>query len=183
MTRITRSLVESAAVLATGFAVIGLLMFAFAHNAEARDKDKAALTMPKLEIAINDNGRVLVRGAEITAITDTRITARTDWGASALAWTVRTDADTAVLRADGSSTRFADLSVGDTISFSGSLDAHAGTFTVDADAVRDWSLPGDARMKDRIDAHAKLKAEARADWNSWFKRMPVFSWFGERGDR
>ena len=138
MTRIAKTLLESTAVLLVGFAIIGSLMFAFSQNVEAKN-GTAQSVGSGLTVSIGDDGRALVRGAEVTALSGSTITARTDWGSTELTWTVRTDSDTDFVRKNGSGTAISDIVVGDIVSFSGMLDEDAGAFTVDADTVKNWS--------------------------------------------
>jgi hypothetical protein len=136
--RIVQTLLESAAVLVVGFAIIGSLMFAFSQNAKANGSDPHQAGS-KIEVTITDAGHALVRGAEVTNVTGGTVTAKTAWGASALTWTVQTDGDTDFLRKNGAGTALADIAVGDVVSFSGAIDQGAGAFVVHADAVKDWS--------------------------------------------
>lgn len=138
MTRIAKTLLESTAVLLVGFAIIGSLMFAFSQNVEAKN-GTAQSVGSGLTVSIGDDGRALVRGAEVTAVSGGTLTAKTSWGSSALTWTVRTDGDTDFVRKNGSGTALGDIATGDIVSFSGMLDEDANAFTVDADAVKNWS--------------------------------------------
>lgn len=178
MTRITRTLLGSSAILATGLAIVGALMFAFTLNAQAHQAGAKAVGS-KLEVSIADNGRVIVRGAEVTDINGDAVTARTEWGASALTWTVDTDSETVFVEKDGSDSRFSDLSDGDYISFSGTIDESGTTFTIDADTVKNWSLGTDDGRKDKdADIRADVRAEVRSNWGDWMKKMPILNWFG-----
>ena len=51
-----------------------------------------------LEVMISDNGKAVVRGAKVTDVSGSTITAQTMWDASSITWTVRTDGDTDFLR-------------------------------------------------------------------------------------
>ena len=77
MTRITKTLVESGLVLLGGLAVIGIVMFAFAQAAEAH-KAGAKGVGSTLEVSIADNGRTVMRGAEVTDVSGVVIRARTE---------------------------------------------------------------------------------------------------------
>lgn len=176
MQKMTKPLLASASVLFAGLAVIGVLMFAFVQNAEARNAGPSSVGS-KLEVAISDNGRVIVRGAEVTDISGAVITARTEWGASALSWTIETDSETAFVQKGGSGSALADVSVGDYVSFSGQLDEDESAFTINADAVKNWSLDDESR----IEARAEAKAEMKARWSDW-KKHPIFNWFKGKDD-
>ncbi len=174
MTKTHISLLQAGTVLIGGLLAAGGLVVAFTQSAEAKDSDRARTGSP-LEVIISDNGRVLVRGAEITAVTDSTITARSEWGQSALTWTVRTDGDTHFVEKKGSSMELADLEDGDFVSFSGTLDADAETFTVDADTVKNWSEDQDAR--------AEVKAKLETRWDNWKEKFPIFNWFKDKKDK
>ncbi|MES2931775.1 MAG: hypothetical protein V4682_03755 [Patescibacteria group bacterium] len=172
-----KSVLASTAILAVGLAAVGVLMFAFVQNAEARNSGPHAVGS-KLEVAISDNGRVIVRGAEVTEISGDTIRARTEWGATALTWTIRTDGDTDFVTKGGSGSGLDDVSTGDYVSFSGQVLESESAFTVDADAVRNWSLESD---KDDSHVRAEAKVEAKARWDEW-KKFPIFNWFKGKDD-
>lgn len=176
MQRMTTSLLVSASVLLAGLAVTGILMFAFVESAEARNAGPHSVGS-KLEVAISDTGRVIVRGAEVTEIAGEIIRVRTEWGASALSWAVETNDETAFVEKGGSGSALTDVSVGDYVSFSGQLDENESNFTVDADAVKNWSLEDDSRATVRVEA----KAESKDRWNDW-KKYPIFNWFTDKDD-
>lgn len=175
MAKLSRTLLESAAALALGFVLIGSLVFALAYRAEAHNKDTSPQTAtPGLEVRIGANGSVLVRGAEVTNVTDDVITARTEWSEGALTWSVRTDGDTELLAKDGSSHSLGDIDVGEIISFAGSM--HDGALSVDASVVKDWSDAGDGPDKTHMDA--KVHAESR--FGSFMKHLPFAGWFHKK---
>ena len=92
-----------------------------------------------LEVMISDNGKAVVRGAKVTDVSGSTITAQTMWDASSITWTVRTDGDTDFLRKNGSTVGIDAVAEGDYVSFSGSL-MSGSSFTIDADVVKNWSL-------------------------------------------
>lgn len=171
MNRLIRSLSLSALVLLAGLAVVGVLMFAFAQNAEAENKGPRAVGS-KLEVAISDNGRVIVRGAEVTEISGDTIRVKTEWGATELLWRVDTNNDTAFVEKSGSGSELSDISVGDYVSFSGEINEGEPVFTVSADAVKNWSLGEEPKIR------AEAKVHAKTGWGNW---MNAFSWF-TKGD-
>jgi len=181
MNRTTKSLLASLAVLVAGLAVTGMLMFAFVQNAEAKNSGPHAVGS-KLEVAISDNGRVIVRGAEVTEISGDTIRARTVWGATVLTWTVNTTNDTDFVSKSGSGSDLNDISTGDYVSFSGQIDESENAFTIDADAVKNWSLDSDDD-KDHIraEARAEAKVEVKNRWEEW-KKLPIFNWFKGKDD-
>lgn len=177
MTRISKALLESGLVLLAGLAVIGVLMFAFAEGAQAH-RAGAKSVGSALEVMMSDTGRTVVRGAEVTDISGDTIRARTEWGASAISWTIETDSDTAFVTKAGSSAGKDDITVGDIVSFSGMLDDSATAFSIDADAVKNWSIDADDTDRDSKDhdAHVKANVEAKGRFGDW-KNMPIFNWF------
>lgn len=183
MNRTLKSLFVSLAVLLAGLAAIGLLMFAFVQNAEAHGAGARAVGS-KLEVAISDGGRTVVRGAEVTDISGDVIRARTEWGQSSLTWNIETDSNTDFVVKDGSGSDIDDISVGDYVSFSGMLNESASTFTVDADVVKNWSEPGkSAEAHERNEARAEARAEVKARWGDWMRGMPILKWFNGDKDR
>ncbi len=183
MTRIAKNLLVSAAVLLAGLAAIGVLMLASVHQAQAHEANKRPAGTT-LEVSITDAGKVLVRGAEVTAVSENSISARTEWGASALNWTVETDGDTSFLGRDGSGLDENDIAIGDTVSFSGSLDTNGSTFTVDADAVKNWSHgTNDTDRAERNEARVEAKTGLRAKWGDWMRGAPLLNWFNKHDNR
>lgn len=182
MTRIAKNLFLSAAVLLAGLATIGLLMTAFVHQAEAREAHKRA-DGTTLEVSINNTGGVLVRGAEVTAVSGSVITARTEWGASALTWTVDTNGDTDFVSRGNQNLDIDDIDVGDTVSFSGTLDIDGSAFNVDADVVKNWSLDTNDTREDRNEARVEAKTELTAKWGDWMRGIPLMNWFSKHDNR
>lgn len=120
------------AVLALAVIAVSLHLFAGTAYADSN-------THAKIGVSINSDGGVLVRGAEVTDVSSSTITAHTSWGSAVLDWIVETDNDTefvAVKEKDGGS---ADIAVGDIVSFSGKLDTEHAGFAVNADVVKDWT--------------------------------------------
>ena len=116
------------------------------NNGRGKDDDRFEEKMERerlgstLEVHINNNGEVLVRGAKVTAITSSSLTATNTWGAAALSWTVNTDANTTFIRRSGGQSSLGEISVGDVISFNGTLVTTAPAFTVQARVVKDFSI-------------------------------------------
>lgn len=106
---------------------------------EHGNRDAAHMVGSTLEIHINDNGKVLVRGAKITAINGAMITAGNAWGSSTMTWNVDTTTAKMLRRYDGSSS-VSEMKVGDYISFNGTLDTTVSNFTVRATTIKDWSV-------------------------------------------
>lgn len=109
---------------------------AFAGIASAADSNNSGLGV---SIDVGANGSALVRGAEVTAVTDTEVKAETSWGDAVLNWVVKTDSDTEYIGKNGKDVARADIAVGDTISFRGALDQALSGLVVKAKVVKDWS--------------------------------------------
>ncbi len=92
-----------------------------------------------LEVHINDNGSVLVRGAKVTAVSGTTITAITEWNGASVSWNLNSDANTKFINLKNGQSSVSDVKVGDFVSFSGDMMAGA-TFTIKAKQVKNWSV-------------------------------------------
>ena len=140
------NLVQKFGIVATSGAVLTALAFAPVITLADNDKNKGddnRRASQRVEVAIADSGNVLVRGAKVTAISGSTITAVTTAGASTLTWTVTTDGSTSFVTSTGSGSSLAQISVGDTVSFAGAL---SGTgLSVKATAVKDWTVGANER--------------------------------------
>ena len=116
----------------------GLVAFAEDRGSEQRDAARAAGST--LEIHVSDNGKVLVRGAKVTAISGQVLTATTAWGSASVTWTVNTDSSTHIIRRFGDRSNLSEISIGDYVSFQGMVVTIASAFTVHADILKDWSV-------------------------------------------
>ena len=106
----------------------------FGHNErEARSVGST------LEVHITNGGKVLVRGAQVTALGTNSITATTTWGGTVMTWTVNTDGSTKYARRFGGNSGMSEIAVGDYISFQGSLTGTGSNMTVLAKNIKDWS--------------------------------------------
>lgn len=92
-----------------------------------------------VEINIGANGNALVRGAEVTAVSGTQVNAETSLGSSILNWIIKTDSDTDFSARKGGEDGMANIEVGDTISFRGTIDQAVAGLTVNAKQVKDWT--------------------------------------------
>ncbi|OHA08542.1 MAG: hypothetical protein A3A44_02905 [Candidatus Sungbacteria bacterium RIFCSPLOWO2_01_FULL_60_25] len=99
--------------------------------------------VPPLLINIDSLGRVLVRGAIVTAAASSSapntLTATTNLNSMNFTWIVQTDGSTEFIRQQGSHGNIAEIAVGHIISFEGTLVA-GSQLTVKARVVRDWSV-------------------------------------------
>ncbi len=106
------------------------------------DSDKKYNTLSAgagVQVQIGANGDTLVRGAKVTAVSDTQVNANTSLGSSVLSWIVKTDSNTDFSATKGSESGMSEIEVGDTISFRGSLNQSVSGLTVRAKQVKDWS--------------------------------------------
>ena len=94
-------------------------------------------------VQLHADGSALVRGAEVTSVSGGTVTAETSHDGVELRWTVETDSGTELITHNGGDFDLSDIEIGDTVSFSGEL---TGTFTVDADVLKEWSLQSDTKV-------------------------------------
>ncbi len=92
----------------------------------------------RVEVVVTGSGKPLVRGATVTAVSGSTITAATTWGGTTLSWSVVTDAATRFLGKEGNPVVFSDIAVGDIVSFAGSWNP-GSSLSVRASAVKDLS--------------------------------------------
>ncbi len=133
---------------------IGMMVFALviggasvARADNDRDDDgrknerEARLVGSSLEVHITDSGKVLVRGAKVASVSDSTITATTMWGSAVMNWTITSDANTKLIRRYGGASAMNEITVGDYISFQGSLvTGTASPMTVLAKTIKNWSV-------------------------------------------
>jgi len=93
-----------------------------------------------LEVVMSESGRVNVKGARVREVTATGFRAETLWGAGKLTWNVQTNDKTPVSRKDGGRIALTQVTPGDYVSFTGTIQSNMAPFTVNADTVRDWSI-------------------------------------------
>lgn len=110
------------------------------ENNRGRDEEMRRASGSTLEVHINNNGKTLVRGAKVTAVSGSVITATTTFGTNVMTWTVNTTSATQFVRKFGGVSSTAEIQVGDFLSFSGMLSTSATGLTVDATIVKDWSI-------------------------------------------
>ena len=127
-----------AASLAAASALVFLPVIASANNGGSKNLSNRLSSTQRVEVVIGETGTVLVRGAKVTGLSGSTITVTTTAGASILSWAVTTDSSTAFVISNGSGSSLSAISVGDTVSFAGTL---SGTgLSVKATAVKDWTL-------------------------------------------
>lgn len=121
---------------------VGLIMTALAFfpaTAAYAHDDGSNKSGTKVEVNLDTDGSALVRGAKVTSVSGSTINATTNYGSSQLSWRVVTDGSTKFNATKGGSTGLANIAVGDTVSFSGSLDQTVSGLTVNAKVVKDWN--------------------------------------------
>lgn len=116
------------------FGVLALLL-AFAWNLNIAHADTEAS-----QISVGAGGQTIVRGAKVVSVSGSTIVATTAWGSMSLTWMVETTGSTHFYPDVGSKALLKAIRVGDSISFTGELDATAGRLTVRASVVRDTAL-------------------------------------------
>lgn len=131
--------------------ILGAVVPALADNDNGKGKGKGnddAFRLAKeaksigsmLEVHITDTGKVLVRGAKVTAVSGNTISAETLWGSAVMTWSVLTDGSTEFIRRAGGKGSVSDIAVGDLISFQGTLQTSvASPLTVQAKIVKNWT--------------------------------------------
>lgn len=140
---------RSLGIVMAGLLIIVVPVFALASTdteMETKEVNNATeLKMPSLgrEVSISNAGGVLVRNAKVISVSNGIIVASTKWGEGGLIWTVKTGTYTNFSGKDSENSTFADVAVGNFISFSGALDQTTNALTARADVVKNWSLGGD----------------------------------------
>jgi len=120
-------------------ALAALTLSAFPYEASANSYKPSSAGVT-LEVVMNEDGRVNVKGARVREVLDSGFTAETLWGAGKLMWTVETGENTPILRKDGGRIALAEVTAGDYVSFTGTIQTTMAPFTIDATTVRDWSV-------------------------------------------
>jgi hypothetical protein len=88
------------------------------------------------EVQIRNNGSVTLKGAQVTAVSSSTITAQTALGNAILSWTITTSGSTQFLNKKSQTIALADIVVGDEINLNGTM-ASGSALTVNATVVRD----------------------------------------------
>lgn len=123
-------------------AIMVLALFSVSGSHAFADSKKGEGSFIRAEsgkqVLITETGKILVRGAEVTSVSGSTITAKTTLGAVTLTWTVNTGSTTAFSVSEASGKSIADITTGDRISFAGML---TGGTTVDASMVHEKNIP------------------------------------------
>ena len=102
------------------FALGVALTLAFSTSAAHADTTQQAS-----QVSIASSGQVIVKGAIVTSVSGNTITAKAVWGSMSLIWTIRTDGSTHFVPDAVSTAALRAIKIGDTIAFSGDIDASA----------------------------------------------------------
>lgn len=177
MTYFSRSVIVPLAAILAGASFVVSSLPALAHGGDDDAVIHVASVLPAapaLAVFIGPSGSVLVRGAKVTAVGATTLSATTAWGSASIAWTLHTNARTVFSGRSGAGATSDIVAVGDIVSFRGALDQTAASaFTVNATAVRDWSK-GEASQKPltvRVSASHSNGSSGSSD-----SRVKVFGW-------
>jgi len=149
-TLINRFLRQAVIVFVAG----GLALAPIAASANSgNDNDNRGMGMgrnevknniPGLEVQIGNKGNVLVRGAKVTGVSGSVISAVTAWGSTNLAWSVKVASSTKFVRSEDKTIALSNIVVGDTVSFNGTLDTSVSGLSVNASLIKDWSASASA---------------------------------------
>ncbi len=116
----------------------------FANDSNKHDDKMVRMPMMNslaVDVHFGTNGRVAVTGAKVTSVSGSIVNATTIWGSAGFNWVVNTDSNTKFNRKLDSGSSLSEISVGDTISFSGVVNPTAGSpLNVNAANVKDWSI-------------------------------------------
>ncbi len=93
-----------------------------------------------IELHINNNGKVLVRGIKVTGVSGSVISGTIAWGSYALPVSINGASVTKVARRFGGTATVDEVSAGDFISVEGSLDQTQSALTINATFIKDWSI-------------------------------------------
>ncbi len=125
--------------MSAAFALSAVLGLAAPGLALAEGNGQGGPEGSGVEVHITGNGNALVRGAKVVSVSGTDVSATTAFGPSTLSWIIHTDTSTQFVRRFGGASSVAEITAGDTISFSGPLATSSG-LVVNAKIVKDWSI-------------------------------------------
>lgn len=111
------------------------VLFGALPGIASADSDSKIRLLEAPSVAMNAEGKVLVKQAKVTSVSGATINASVTLGSGTLSWTVNTDSATKFYNRTGSAGAIGDIAVGDTITFGGNLSGNG--LTVQAIAVKD----------------------------------------------
>ena len=109
-------------------------------NGSADTAGTARAVGSTIELHINNNGTVLIRGIKVDSVSGSAINGTVAWGSYSLPVVINTTSATKVIRRFGASTPITQISSGDYVSVEGSLDQTQSALTVNGSFVKDWSI-------------------------------------------
>jgi len=142
MTYFSRSIAAPLTAALIGFSFATAPFSVLAHNEGGDDVDRVVSVIPATltpSVFIGPDGSVLVRGAKVTAVSTSTISATTAWGSANLSWTLNTTAATTFSNASDPTSASRVVAVGDIVSFKGSLVQTSPAFVVNVKIIRNWS--------------------------------------------
>lgn len=126
------------------FFVFGVVLLPVLAFALPNDYNPATVGAGKPEVHIKTDGTMTVRSAKVDQILNTTLFLTTRWGTMPLRWTMKTDADTTVVKRYGGNARVADIKLGDYIDVEGDFFVGSDFFGLTAKNIKDWSLQEEA---------------------------------------
>ncbi len=125
-------------------------------NGNSWQAKEAHVNGSTLEVHIGDNGKVLVRGAKVTAISGNTISAFTSWGSVNLNWTVNVMSNSQMVRKFGGNSNLSEIAIGDYLSFQGTLvTTSSSPFVVNASFIKNWSAQKNLTVRTTIEGTLK----------------------------
>jgi len=109
-------------------------------NESAQIAGTARAVGSTIELHINNNGKVLIRGIKVTGVSGNVVSGTIAWGSYSLPISVNGASVTRVARRFGGTAAVSEISAGDFISVEGSLDQTQSALTVNATFIKDWSI-------------------------------------------
>ena len=132
-----------------GTMLVGSLALAKNDNGKGKEKEKEDKGQHEMEVRklgstlelhIFDDGKVLLRGAKVTAVNPTSVNASFSWGSYTLNGVITTDGSTNIIRRNGGQGTLAEFSVGDILSVQGILVPGQSQPTILARIIKNWSV-------------------------------------------
>lgn len=141
MNRVTKAgvVLGSSAALLAGL-VVGVSAQTVSGSANADIAGTARAVGSTIELHINNNGTVLIRGIKVSSVSGGIVSGTIAWGSYALPITINTASATKVSRRFGAATTVGQISTGDYVSIEGTLDQTQSALTVNATFIKDWSI-------------------------------------------
>ena len=115
-----------------------------------------------LAVRIGENGATALRGAKVTAVTATTVSATTAWGSTVINWTLNVDSATAIRGKGNGKMAIGDISVGDMIDVRGPLVTTNASLTVQAKEIIDRSAVRPVAQQQTLEGKIKAIAGAAA---------------------